>query len=212
MKMFLDSANVDDVRALAAAGAIDGVTMNPALLARDKVILEDVLAMICELAGGPVSAPVRANEWEAIVREGRALAKVHERVVVKIPIHADGLRAIAKLHAEGIRTHATLCCSANHGLLAARAGADFVSPIVGRLEETGVSGLEVVAQMIEIYDNYEFDTQIMVASVRTPTHVQEAALLGADAVTMPRRLFEAIAHHPLAERVQSEFLAAWKRL
>jgi len=212
MKIFLDSANPDEVRAVIAQYAIDGVTMNPGLLAREKVRLASVLPLICELVPGPVSAPVRATEADAIVAEGRAFAEQSERILVKIPIHAAGLKAMAKLHAEGIRTHATVCCSANQALLAARAGADYVSPLVGRLEETGVSGMDLVAQIIEIYDHYDYDTQIMVASLRTTTHVQEAALLGVDAVTLSRRLLEDLAQHPLADRVNEEFLAAWKRI
>jgi len=212
MKIFLDSANPGEVRTLVAQYAIDGITMNPGLLAREKVRLETVLATLCELSPGPVSVPVRAVEADAIVAEGRALAAHSDRITIKIPIHAAGLRAIAKLHSEGIRTHATVCCSANQGLLAARAGADYVSPLVGRLDETGVSGMDLVAQLIEIYDQYDYDTQIMVASLRTTTHVQEAALLGVDAVTLPRRLLEELAQHPLSDRVHEEFLAAWKRL
>lgn len=212
MKIFLDSANPAEVRAVVAQYTIDGITLNPGLLAREKVRLETVLAALCELSPGPVSAPVRAVEADAIVAEGRTLAAQSDRITVKIPIHAAGLKAIAKLHSEGIRTHATVCCSANQALLAARAGADFVSPLVGRLEETGVSGMDLVAQIIEIYDQYDYDTQIMVASLRTTTHVQEAALLGVDAVTLPRRLLEELAQHPLSDRVNEEFLAAWKRL
>lgn len=212
MKIFLDSANPDEVRAVAAQFAIDGVTMNPGLLAREKVRLEDVLAAICERSPGPVSAPVRAADADGIVTEGRALAELSERIVVKIPIHAAGLKAMAKLHSEGIRTHATVCCTANQGLLAARAGADFVSPLVGRLEGAGVSGMDLVAQILEIYDQYDYDTQVMVASLRTTTHVQDAALLGVDAVTLPRRLLEELAQHPLSDRIHEEFLAAWKRI
>jgi transaldolase len=211
MKIFLDSANLDEIRAATASGVIDGLTMNPALLARERVVREELVPAVCALVQGPVSVPVRATETEAMVVEGRALAKLHDDVVVKIGIDAPGLQAIAKLQSEGIRTHATLCCSSAQALLAARAGAFFVSPLLGRLEDLGVPALQLVAEIIEIYDNYEFDTQIMVASLRSVWHVQEAARLGADAATMPRALLGALAEHPLTASLQERFQADWKR-
>jgi transaldolase len=211
MKLFIDSADVDEIRAAAALGVVDGVTTNPALLARRKVRLLDLLPEICALVDGPVSAPARGVETEALVAEGRLLAKVHDNVVIKIPIHADGLRAMSKLHSEGIRTHATLCCSAGQALLAAKSGADFVSPLVGRLDELGGAGLDLVADIIEIYDNYEFDAQIVVASVRHALHVQESALLGADACTVPWRVLQDLMRHPLADSLHSAYLADWPR-
>jgi transaldolase len=211
MKLFLDSANLDEIRALAARGSLDGLTTNPGLIARERVVLEEFVPAACALVQGPVSVPVRATEAEAIVLEGRTLAKLHDDVVVKIGIDPEGLQAIAKLHSEGIRTHATLCCSGSQALLAARAGAYFVSPLLGRLEDLGVPALDLVAQMIEIYDNYEFDTQIMVASVRSVWHVQESARLGADAATLPRALLDGLARHPLTESLQERFQADWKR-
>jgi transaldolase len=212
MKLFLDSANLDEIRAAVAHGSIDGITTNPVLLARERVVLEEFLPVACGLVAGPVSAPVRSEECDAIVREGRELAKLHDGVAVKIGIDLEGLRAIAKLHAEGIRTHATLCCSANQALLAARAGADFVSPLVGRVDAAGGKGLELVSQIIDIYDNYDFDTQILVASLRTPSDILESARLGADGITAPRALLEELARHPLSESVQAEFRAEWKRI
>jgi transaldolase len=212
MKIFLDSAHVDEVRAAVAAGAIDGLTTNPTLLARAQVDLEGFLDAVCEIVPGPVSAPVRATEPEAIVTEARALARRHDRLVAKIPITQAGVQAMARLRSEGIRTHATLCCSAAQALLAARAGAHFVSPLVGRLEEHGDAGLEIVSQIVDIYDNYDYDTQIIVASVKKIEHVLESARLGADGVTLPKRILDELVRHPLTDSIQRAFLADWEGL
>jgi transaldolase len=211
VKLLVDSASLDDVRAARALGILDGVTTNPSLLARSGVRLDDFLASVCELVDGPVCVPARGIEADAIVAEGRRLASLHDNVVIKISIQSNGLIALAKLHSEGVRTHATLCCTANQALLAARAGADFVSPVVARLEDTGANGFEVVAQILEIYDHYDFDTQVMVASVRTPLHVQEAAVLGADACTMPLAVLRQLVEHPLTTSMQERFNADWER-
>jgi len=194
------------------SGLVDGLTTNPSLLARARVVPEEFLAAVSELVPGPVSFPVRSVETDDIVREGRALAAAHERLVVKIPITPAGLRAIARLHGEGVRTHATLCCTASQALLAARSGADFVSPLVGRLEERGEPGLELVSQIVDIYDNYEYDTQIIAASIQKLQYVHEVARLGADGVTVPKPLFDALFRHPLTDSMQETFLAEWKRI
>jgi transaldolase len=212
MKLFLDSADLAEIRAAAAAGWIDGVTMNPTLLARAGTTREALVPELASLVDGPLCVPARGDDAEALVRDGRELAKLHDAVVVKVGLDAAGVRALARLHSEGIRTHATLCCSVNQALLAARAGADFVSPIVGRVDEAGGAGMELVAQIIDVYDNYDYDTQIVVASLRSPEHVQQSALLGADAVTVGHALLEDMLRHPLTARIQDEFLAAWKRL
>jgi transaldolase len=211
MKLFLDSADWNDIEPVLAASAIDGVTMNPSLLARSNADRRELVAAITARLDGPVCVPARGTDAEALVRDARELAKLHESVVVKIALDPVGLPALARLHSEGIRTHATLCCSVNQALLAARAGADWVSPIVGRLDESGASGMELVAQIIDVYDNYDYDTQIMVASLRTADQVQQSALLGADAVTVGRTLFEELVRHPLTARIQDEFQSAWKR-
>jgi len=211
VRLLVDSADLDDVRAAHALGILDGVTTNPSLLARTGVRLDDFLASVCGLVSGPVCVPARGLEADAIVAEGRRLAGLHDNVVVKIPLQANGLVALAKLHSEGVRTHATLCCTANQALLAARAGADFVSPVVARLQDMGANGFEVVAQILEIYDHYDFDTQVMVASVRTPLHVQEAAVLGADACTMPLAVLRQLVEHPLTTSIQERFNADWDR-
>jgi transaldolase len=210
LKLFLDSADLAEVRA--AAPDIDGITMNPALLARARVAVEEFVPQAAALVRGTVSVPVRATECDAIVREGRSLAKLHDAVAVKIGIDPEGVRAIARLHSEGIRTHATLCCSANQALVAARAGADWVSPLLGRLDAIGASGLELLAQVIEIYDQYDFDTQIMVASLRSPADVQEVARLGADAITAGWRILDVLARHPLTDSMQRDFQADWNKL
>ncbi len=212
MKLLLDSANLDEVRAALALGFLDGVTTNPSLLASAGARLDEFIAGACALVDGPVCVPARGVETDAIVAEGRRLAGLHDHVVVKIPIHPSGLRALAKLHSEGVRTHATLCCTANQALLAARCGADFVSPLVARIEETGAKGFEVVSQILEIYDQFDFDTQVMVASVRTPAQVQEAAVLGADACTMSLAVLRQLVHHPLTESLNERFLADWDRV
>jgi len=212
VKLLLDSADLEEVRAARALGILDGVTTNPGLLARAGVRLDDFLTEACPLVDGPICVPARGSETDAIVAEGRRLAGLHDHVVVKIPIHASGLRALAKLHSEGVRTHATLCCTANQALLAARCGADFVSPLVARLEETGAKGFEVVSQILQIYDQFDFDTQVMVASIRTPDQVQESAVLGADACTMPLAVLRQLVQHPLTESLNDRFLADWDRV
>ena len=211
MKLFLDSATIADIEFAAAAGWIDGVTMNPALLARAGAAREQLLPRIVALVEGPVCVPARGRDADELVHDARELAKLHDAVVVKLTADATGLRALARLHSEGIRTHATLCCSVSQALLAARAGADFVSPIVGRLDESGGNGMELVSHIIDVYDNYDYDTQIMVASLRTPDQVQQSALLGADAITVGRALYEQMLVHPLTARIEDEFHAAWKR-
>jgi transaldolase len=212
MKIFLDSADLADIRDAVRSGLVDGLTTNPSLLARARVVPEEFLAAVAELVPGPISFPARAVETDDIVREGRALAAAHERLVVKIPLTPAGLRAIARLHGEGVRTHATLCCTASQALLAARSGADFVSPLVGRLEERGEPGLELVSQIVDIYDNYDYDTQIIAASIKKLQHVHEVARLGADGVTVPKALFDAMVRHPLTDSLQETFLADWKRI
>ncbi|MFQ5599363.1 MAG: transaldolase family protein [Candidatus Krumholzibacteriia bacterium] len=211
MKLFIDSADLDEIRAAAALGVLDGVTTNPGLLAACDVPVAELVPEICSIVDGPVSVPVRGDNRERIVEAGRAAARLHDNVVIKVPLHGDGLGAMSRLRSEGIRTHATLCCSASQALLAARCGAWFVSPFVGRVDALGASGTELVAQIVDIYDNYEFDTQIMVASVRSVMHVQESALLGADACTMPLAVLEELVRHPLTETLHAEYLADWTR-
>jgi transaldolase len=210
VKLFIDSANPEEVRAAVATGMIDGVTTNPKLLVSAPAPSE-LVPELCALVRGPVSLPVRGGTTDEIVEAGLALSRLHDRVVVKVPVHAAGLRAISRLRSDGVRTHATLCCSPNQALLAAKCGAYFVSPFVGRSEDLGGSGTELVAQVIEIFDNYEFETQVMVASIRNPIHVQESALLGADACTMSWPVLQSLFHHPLTDLLDAEQRDAWSR-
>lgn len=187
-------------------GAIDGVTTNPSLLAKSQISMDDALAGICELVDGPISAEVIATEVEAIVEEGRKLAAVHENVVVKVPLTVDGLKAVRLLTRENIATNVTLCFSANQALLAAKAGASFISPFVGRLDDLSEDGMELIERIVTIYRNYDFDTEVLVASVRHPVHVMQAALIGADACTLPFKVLEQLVAHPLTDQGLARFL------
>ena len=199
MKLFLDTADIEEVRSAAALGFLDGVTTNPKLVAAAGARLTELVSTLARATSGPVCVPARGDNAEALVADGLALARLHANVVVKVPIDAEGLPAMRRLRDAGVRTHATLCCTPTQALLAAKCGAHYVSPFVGRVEEWGESGDDLVARIVEILDNYEFETQIMVASVRHTAHVERAALLGADACTMPWRVFQGLAAHPHAE-------------
>ena len=211
MQLFLDSARLEDIRAAAASGFLDGVTTNPALLTKESAEIDELVREVCSLVPGPVCIPVRAEKANEIVPEARSLAELDDRVIVKIPINEEGLRAMARLHSEGIRTHATLCCTPAQALLAAKCGAYFVSPFVARLDASGVDGNEVVAQILEIYDNYEFDTRVMVASIRTTLQVQEAAILGVDGATVAWSVFKDLHRHPLSDTLNQKYRADWPR-
>ena len=214
MKFFIDTANVDEIKAAADLGILDGVTTNPTLLAREKAAsdFKAVLKEICGIVQGPVSAEVVGEDADTMVREGRDLAALDENIVIKIPLVADGLKAMGVLKREGIRTHATLIFSANQALLAARAGAAFISPFVGRLDDATHYGMDLIEQIMQIYDNYDFETEVMVSSVRNPLHVLEAALLGADIVTVPLKVIRQMMRHPLTDAGVKQFLDDWKKL
>lgn len=215
MKLFLDSADLTEIRRAAEAGLIDGLTTNPSLLA--KAVGEDstpreVLAEICRVVDGPVSAEVVATAAADMVREGRELAKLADNIVVKLPLTEDGLRACREFHSEGIKTNVTLCFSPSQALLAAKAGATFVSPFVGRLDDISTEGMDLIRQIVQIYENYDFRTEVLVASVRHPQHVVEAALIGADAATMPAKVLHQLLKHPLTDKGLDAFLADWAKL
>lgn len=199
MKFFLDTGRVEEVEAASTLGFVDGVTTNAALLGAAEVDTAAFVRDVCARTRGTLSMPVPGRDADTIVEAGRTLAQLDDRVLIKIPVHAEGLRAMSRLRSEGTRTHATLCCSANQALLAAKCGAYYVSPFVGRVEEWGGSGADLVAQIIEVLDNYEFETQVMVASVRSALHVQDAALLGADACTLSWSLMQELTRHPQTE-------------
>jgi transaldolase len=211
MKFFLDTANVDEIREAVDLGLIDGVTTNPSLVAKAGRPFEEVVHEICEIVQGPVSAEVVSVEADEMVAEGRRLAAIHEHVVVKCPLIKEGLKATRRLTDEGVRVNVTLCFSPNQALLAAKAGAAYVSPFVGRLDDVSQDGMELLRQIIAIYENYGFPTEVLAASIRHPKHVLDAALMGADVVTLPYKVFDALFNHPLTDKGLAAFLADWEK-
>ncbi len=210
MKLYLDTANVKEIQEGVNLGLVDGVTTNPSLVVKEGRNFKEVLLEICNLVDGPISAEVVSLEAEAMVREGRDLAKVHKNVVVKVPLIPEGLKATKKLAAEGIRVNVTLCFSPTQALLAAKAGAWCVSPFIGRLDDVSSDGMELIRQIVTIYTNYDFKTQVLVASVRHPQHVVEAALAGGHICTMPYSVFQQLIKHPLTDIGLKKFLADWE--
>lgn len=209
MKLFLDTANLEELRSAAEYGIVNGVTTNPSLIAREGRPIEEQIPAICGIINGDVSAEIISTVAARMVEEGRRLAKIHPNVVVKVPLTRDGIKSCAQLSREGIRCNVTLCFSAAQALLAAKAGAYIVSPFVGRLDDIGAVGMDLVRTIRQIYRNYGFETQILVASVRSPVHVVEAAAAGADIATLPYKTFEALFNHPLTEKGLAQFLEDW---
>ena len=209
MKLYLDTANVKEIQEGASLGLIDGVTTNPSLVAREGGSFKDMLLEICKMVDGPISAEVVGIESEGMIKEGRELAKIHKNIVVKVPLIPEGLRATKKLSAEGIRVNVTLCFSPTQALLADKAGAWCVSPFIGRLDDISSDGMELIRQIVTIYDNYDYKTQVLVASVRHPQHVVEAALAGGHICTMPYSVFQQLVKHPLTDIGLKKFLADW---
>ncbi|WP_321488103.1 fructose-6-phosphate aldolase [uncultured Hyphomonas sp.] len=207
MKFFVDTANTDDIAELAATGLIDGVTTNPSLIAKAGRPFTDVIKEICDLVEGPVSAEVVATDYDGMISEGRKLATIAENVAVKLPLTWDGLKACKTLTGEGTMVNVTLCFSANQALLAAKAGATFISPFIGRLDDINLDGMELISDIRQIYDNYLFDTEILAASIRTANHVKDSALAGADVATMPPNVIKTLATHPLTDKGLAAFLA-----
>lgn len=214
MQFFLDTASLSDIRWAARAGLIDGVTTNPTLLAKVAGDLDprDILREICTLVDGPISAEVVAIDTEAMYHEGRDLAKIADNIVVKIPMIEDGLPAVRRLASDGIRVNVTLCFSATQCLIAAKAGAAYVSPFLGRLDDIGHDGMDVIRETRVIFDNYDIETQILAASIRHPRHVTEAAMLGADVATMPTDVLKKLLLHPLTDRGLDQFLNDWAKV
>ncbi|CAE6702436.1 MAG: fructose-6-phosphate aldolase [Nitrospira sp.] len=212
MKLYLDTANVKEIQEGAKLGLIDGVTTNPSLVAKEGRSFKEMLLEICKMVDGPISAEVVAIESEAMVKEGRDLAKVHKNIVVKVPLIPEGLRATKQLAAEGIRVNVTLCFSPTQALLAAKAGAWCVSPFIGRLDDVSSDGMALIRQIVSIYKNYDFKTQVLVASVRHPQHVVEAALAGGHICTMPYAVFQQLVKHPLTDLGLKKFLADWEAM
>lgn len=210
MKFFVDSADIDAIRELNDTGLVDGVTTNPSLIAKSGRDFVQVVTEIAALVDGPVSAEVTATDAPTMIAEGRKLAKIADNIAVKVPLTMDGLKTCKVLTGEGTMVNVTLCFSANQALLAAKAGATFISPFVGRLDDLGQDGMQLIADILEIYDNYTFETEVLVASVRHPVHVLESARLGADVVTLPPDVLKKLADHPLTDKGLAAFLADWQ--
>jgi transaldolase len=212
MKFFIDTGNLDEIKKAKDLGILDGVTTNPSLVSKEGRDFKSLLRDICEVVDGPVNAEVVSKEMEGMIEEARDLVKVADNIVVKIPLIEEGLKAVKSLTQEGIKTNVTLCFSPLQALMAAKAGASYISPFVGRLDDIGHRGMDVVEQIVNIYDNYGYETEIIVASIRNPTHVLDAALMGADIATMPYNVIRQLIKHPLTDIGLDKFLADWKKL
>lgn len=212
MKFFIDSANINHIKEAASYGLLDGVTTNPTLVAKEGRNFRELLEEIVKIVDGPISAEVISTDYEGILKEARELSKIHKNIVVKIPLIKEGIKAIKTLSTEGIKTNVTLCFSASQAILAAKAGATYVSPFVGRLDDISHEGMALIAQIVQIYKNYDFKTEVIVASVRHPLHVVEAAMMGAHIATMPFDVIEKLFKHPLTDIGLEKFLSDWKKL
>jgi transaldolase len=211
MKFFIDTANIDEIREAHSMGMVDGVTTNPSLIAKEGRDFEDIIKEICQIVDGPISAEVISTDTEGMIKEARHLAKIHDNIVVKIPMIVDGLKATRRLAEEGIKINVTLAFSPLQALMAAKAGANYISPFIGRLDDLSQEGLLLVEQIAEIYSNYAFDTEIIVASIRNPLHVLESALMGADIATIPFSVLAKLAAHPMTDKGLKAFLEDWEK-
>jgi transaldolase len=211
MKLFVDTGNVKEIQALADIGILDGVTTNPSLMAKEGGDWRKILKQICDIVKGPVSGEVVATDYATMVREGRDIAAIDEHMVVKVPLTRDGLRACKTLSSDGLHVNVTLCFSPTQAWLAAKAGASYISPFVGRLDDIGTTGMHLIREIVDIYDNYDFPTEVLVASVRNPIHIVEAARMGADVVTVPPAVVEQCLKHPLTDIGLEKFLKDWEK-
>ena len=212
MKFFIDTANIAEIKRINEWGILDGVTTNPSLIAKESgKPFEAIIEEICSIVDGPISAEVISLEAPGMIEEGKKLAKIHKNVVVKLPLIPEGLKACKALTAEGIKTNVTLCFSATQGLMAAKAGATYVSPFVGRLDDCNHVGMELIEDLAQIFSNYDLGTQVLAASIRTPRHVTEAALAGAHVATIPTKVFDQMIKHPLTDKGIEGFMADWKK-
>ena len=211
MKFFVDTADVDDIKELNATGLLDGVTTNPSLIMKSGRDFKEVIAEICGIVEGPVSAEVVALDAKGMIEQGKDLAKIADNVCIKLPLTMDGLKACKSLTSEGFKTNVTLCFSANQALLAAKAGATYISPFIGRLDDMAIDGMELIEDIRTIYDNYMFETEILAASIRTVNHVKDAALAGADVATIPPSTIHALVKHPLTDKGLDAFLKDWEK-
>lgn len=211
MKFFIDTANIDEIKKAVDMGMVDGVTTNPTLISRENKPFEEIITEIASIVDGPISAEVIALDSEGMVKEGRELAKISDNIVIKVPMTTDGLKATKTFSAEGIKTNVTLVFSTAQALLAAKAGATFVSPFVGRLDDIAQTGMDLISDMMTIYDNYGYQSEVIVASVRSPMHVMDAALIGADIATIPFKVIAQLAKHPLTDLGMESFLKDWEK-
>jgi transaldolase len=211
MKFFIDTANLEEIRKANELGLLDGVTTNPSLVSKEGREFKPLIKEICDIVDGPVSAEVVGTDADGMVKEARELSKLADNIVVKIPLVKEGLKAVKILSAEGVKVNVTLCFSAVQALMAAKAGATYISPFVGRLDDIGHIGMEIVEQILSIYENYGYDTEVIVASIRNPLHVLDAALMGADIATIPFKVMEQLIRHPLTDIGLERFLADWKK-
>lgn len=212
MKFFIDTANLDEIRECSEMGLIDGVTTNPSLVAKEgDVDFKEHLAKICELVKGDVSAEVTALDTEGMLREGREYAKVASNVIIKTPLTMDGLKATRQFRSEGTKVNMTLCFSASQALLAAKAGANYISPFIGRLDDISTDGMQLIRDIVQIYDNYGYTTEVLAASIRHPMHIVDCALAGADVATIPFKVIQQLVKHPLTDKGLDAFLADWKK-
>lgn len=212
MKFFIDTANINQIKEAASYGLLDGVTTNPSLVAKEGKDFRQLLEEIIKIVDGPISAEVVATDFNGIMKEASELAKIHENIVVKVPLIKEGIKAVKALHEEDIRTNVTLCFSASQALLAAKAGATYISPFVGRLDDISHNGMDLIKQIVQIYKNYNYKTQVLVASIRHPLHLVDAAMIGADVATMPFDVIEKLFKHPLTDNGLEKFLSDWKKL
>lgn len=212
MKFFIDTANINEIREAASLGLLDGVTTNPSLVSKEGREFLPLLKEICEIVDGPISAEVISTDYEGILKEAEELVKIHENIVIKVPLIKEGLKAVKTLSSKGIKTNVTLCFSPSQALLAAKAGATYISPFVGRLDDISLNGMDLISQIRQIYDNYQYETEILVASIRNPLHLVDAALIGADVATMPFNVIMSLFKHPLTDIGLEKFLTDWKKL
>ena len=212
MKFFIDTANINEIKEAASLGILDGVTTNPSLVSKEGKDFRKLLDEILAIVDGPVSAEVISTEYNGIIKEAHELAKIHKNIVIKVPLIKEGLKAVKTLSDEGIKTNVTLCFSPSQALLAAKAGATYISPFVGRLDDISHSGMELISQIVQIYRNYDYPTQVLVASIRHPLHLVDAALMGADVCTMPFSVINRLFGHPLTDLGLEKFLSDWKKM
>ncbi len=211
MKFFIDTANIEEIQKGVEMGMVDGVTTNPSLIARENKPFEEIITEICKMVDGPVSAEVVSLEADGMISEAKELVKIADNIVIKIPMIVEGLKAVKQLTAEGIKTNVTLVFSSAQALLAAKAGATFVSPFVGRIDDIGTPGMDLISDIVTVYDNYGYQSEIIVASIRSPQHVMDAALIGADISTIPFKVIAQLAKHPLTDIGIEQFLADWEK-